>query len=319
MVNGTGNSSVLAASITKESSTQTYITIRTLVDRERRPDAFRTYAYFRWVDDTIDRDELGPHDRNDFLRGQRILLSRCLRGEFPSRVGVEEQMLVDLLQSDLSHDYGLRTYLQGMMDVMTFDVGRRGRFITEDELAWYACRLATAVTEAVYTFVGKDCGAPRIPARYVAANAAHIAHMLRDYLEDLEAGYINIPIEVFEGGGFKAGNIAHAGFRAWVRERVQLARKYFAIGEAYTREMADLRCRIASTCYSLRFEGVLQAIEREGYLLRENYDDCKNISTVSNMLWQSLKLAVGHKAPEPQKGGSTAPRQVRTGIGNSAR
>ena len=46
----------LAPSITKAASRQTYYTIRFLVDRERVADAYRAYAYFRWVDDTLDAD-----------------------------------------------------------------------------------------------------------------------------------------------------------------------------------------------------------------------------------------------------------------------
>ena len=52
------SASTLATSITKSASTQTFYTIRTLVDRELIPDAYRAYAYFRWVDDTLDQDLL---------------------------------------------------------------------------------------------------------------------------------------------------------------------------------------------------------------------------------------------------------------------
>jgi phytoene/squalene synthetase len=44
----------LAPSITKAASKQTYYTVRFLVDHERVADAYRAYAYFRWVDDTLD-------------------------------------------------------------------------------------------------------------------------------------------------------------------------------------------------------------------------------------------------------------------------
>ena len=46
----------LASAITKAASTQTYYTIRFLVDRPRMDDAFRAYAYFRWVDDVLDAE-----------------------------------------------------------------------------------------------------------------------------------------------------------------------------------------------------------------------------------------------------------------------
>ncbi len=44
----------LAAKITKAASRQTYYTIRLLVDRNLVDDAYRTYAYFRWVDDALE-------------------------------------------------------------------------------------------------------------------------------------------------------------------------------------------------------------------------------------------------------------------------
>ena len=46
--------SSLASAITKAASKQTYYTIRFLVDRPLVDDAFRAYAYFRWVDDVVD-------------------------------------------------------------------------------------------------------------------------------------------------------------------------------------------------------------------------------------------------------------------------
>ena len=48
-MNATTSHSTLASSITKAASQQTYYTIRFLVDRERVPDAYRAYAYFRCV------------------------------------------------------------------------------------------------------------------------------------------------------------------------------------------------------------------------------------------------------------------------------
>ena len=45
---------VLAASITQAASKQTYYTIRFLVDDWLVDDAYRAYAYFRWVDDWLD-------------------------------------------------------------------------------------------------------------------------------------------------------------------------------------------------------------------------------------------------------------------------
>ncbi len=43
-----------AEAITRFASEQTYFTIRLLVDRDHVEDAYRAYAYFRWLDDRLD-------------------------------------------------------------------------------------------------------------------------------------------------------------------------------------------------------------------------------------------------------------------------
>jgi hypothetical protein len=45
----------LAAVITKAASRQSYTIVRFLVDRDRIADAYRAYAYFRWMDDHLDQ------------------------------------------------------------------------------------------------------------------------------------------------------------------------------------------------------------------------------------------------------------------------
>src|SRR5215216_4513442 len=107
--------------ITKAASKQTFYTIRYLVDRERVADAYRAYAYFRWVDDTLDAGPNSCPERTAFLKRQRSLLDQCYRGLPTSNVGVQESMLIDLVQQDRDRNSGLHSYLYNMMQVMEFD------------------------------------------------------------------------------------------------------------------------------------------------------------------------------------------------------
>ncbi|HEY3475196.1 MAG TPA: hypothetical protein VGK56_11345, partial [Anaerolineales bacterium] len=63
-----------ASSITRAASKQTYHTIRFLVDRERVENAYRAYAYFRWVDDILDADSGSESERRTFVERQESLL-----------------------------------------------------------------------------------------------------------------------------------------------------------------------------------------------------------------------------------------------------
>ena len=277
-----------ASWITKIASKQTYYTIRFLVDRERVDDAYRAYAYFRWVDDTLDAETMTGVERSTFVQRQKSLLEKCYRGEIPWDLDIREQMLIDLIQSDDEKNSGLYSYLHNMMQVMDFDAGRRGRLISQAELNEYTRWLATAVTDNLHHFIGHGEFAPRDETRYLAVSAAHITHMLRDTYDDLQAGYYNIPREVLEMNHITARDVHSDAYRSWVKSRVQLARDYFEAGRSYFARVQNARCRLACFAYIARFDWLLDTIEKEGYRLRPQYDERKSTRTSLRMGWLAL-------------------------------
>lgn len=269
----------LAPSITKAASEQTYYTIRYLVDSERVADAYRAYAYFRWVDDRLDAESAPSSERTAFLERQKSLLEKCYRGDSPRDADIHERMLVALVQKDTEKNSGLQCYLRNMMGVMDFDVKRRGKLISHWELNEYTRLLASAVTEAMHYFIGHCCHAPQNESRYLAVTAAHITHMLRDTVDDVQAGYYNIPREVLDANQILPSDVASDAYRAWVKSRVQLARNYFKAGRNYLEQVQNPRCRLAGYAYAARFEWLLDTFEREGYLLRPQYAERKRFGT----------------------------------------
>ena len=291
-----------ASAITKAASKQTYFTIRCLVDRDRVEDAYRAYGYFRWVDDILDAEPTTSRERNAFLERQKSLLNKCYRAESFPDATIEERMLVELIQHDHETKSGLQVYLQNMMQVMDFDARRRGSLISQAELNEYTRWLASAVTEAIHHFIGHDDFAPHDETRYLAVSAAHITHMLRDTFDDVQIGYYNIPREVLEANHIGPQDVQHEAYRAWVRDRVQLAREFFRAGKDYFGRVQNPRCRLACFAYIARFEWLLDTIEREGYYLRPKYNERKSTRTGLLMSWLTLSsminsLGVGAPAP----------------------
>lgn len=266
----------LAEAITREASTQTYFTIRCLVDRPLVADAYRAYAYFRWVDDVIDQMSIEKVDRLAFLARQQGIIARCYQGEWPDDLCPEEQLVADLIGHDFDANRGLRTYINQMMAVMAFDAERNGRLISQAELAEYTRCLATAVTEALHYFIGHDDASPQDETRYMAVTGAHITHMLRDAVEDTAVGYYNIPQDYLETHAITPADVTHEVYRGWVQARAQLARHCFAIGRATIAQVENWRCRLAGYAYIARFELVLDAIERDDYWLRPAYPERKS-------------------------------------------
>lgn len=296
-------SAELARSITRAASRQTDLTIALLVDRRRVDDAYRAYAYFRWVDDLLDDASSADVVRRAFLESQRRLIAAAYRGDARAATP-EERILLDLVAGDRRRETGLGLYLRHMMDVMAFDVERRGRLVSAADLAGYSRSLAIAVTEALYYFIGHDLRSPKGPARYQAVIGAHIAHMLRDLPEDFSLGYFNIPPEVLGNRPLDRVDFHDPVVTRWVRGRVALARRGLCEGRAALRDVESLRCRVAERAYTLRFEAVLSQIERAGFVLRPGLGEMG-----SHDAWLMLaRAALGAAAiPVPAAPSSSTP------------
>ena len=284
----------LARKITREASTQTYITIRLLADRPLAPDAYRAYAYFRWLDDIIDAPGTTREARLAFLHRQQQIISRCYAGMPYEDFCPEESLVSSLITGDKDVESGLHTYISQMMAVMAFDARRKGRLISQLELDIYTLRLSMAVTEALHYFIGHDCASPMNETRYLAVTAAHITHMLRDAVEDARNGYFNVPRDYLEKHDLSPTDVNSSAYREWVKSRVGLARKLFAGGRANLAKVENVRCRLAGYAYIARFEVVLDAIEKDNYLLRTEYPERKSKraalqmgTTALSQIWRS--------------------------------
>jgi phytoene/squalene synthetase len=250
-----------AAAATRAASTQSWLTIRWLADRDRRADAFALYAWFRWVDDLVDEHLPDAASRLALVARQR----RVLDGAAPE---APEERLAAWLAGR-----GVRPALDAMLDVMAFDAGRRGRLVAQAELDACTHDLAVAVTESIHHCIGHGRSRPGDPDRYAAVTGAHVAHMLRDMAEDLAVGCCNVPAELLDGRVPAFADLGEPHLRAWVRDRVRYARSCFATGRRYLARVESARCRLAGHAYVARFEWVLDRIERDGYRLRPAYPE----------------------------------------------
>ena len=292
----------LAAQITHAASQQTYLTIRLLADSKRIDDAYRAYAYFRWVDNWLDEPGCPDPERLAFLqRQQRLITADGNKSRESAELNPvpEENLALDLLEREPDKASGLHAYFNNLMAVMEFDTRRRHRLISAHELSSYTHWLAVAVTEAMHYFIGQKCRSPPSARRYFAVSGAHITHMLRDTLDDLATGYYNIPREVLEAGKIEADDVSSPAYREWVQRRVELARGCYRASRSYLARVESLRCRVAAFAYMHRFEGVLDCIEQDGYLLRTEYPEQKRLGLelISWAMWMALQApAMDHAA-----------------------
>jgi phytoene/squalene synthetase len=281
--------SLLAADITRQASKQTYYLFRFFVDQDKKDKAYRTYAYFRWVDDILDGPIGDKDEKLTFVQRQRGILEDLYNGITPLDLESPEELLVDLVESDPSQESGLFLYLDRMMRVMEFDARRWGTEITQEALDAYVDDLAVAVTEVLHYLIGGDQSPTRAENRYHAVTAAHITHMLRDSLDDAQNGYYNIPGKYLRQHDITAMDVGSQAYRDWVCSRVKLARDYFRSGRRYLSQVPNLRCRLVGFAYASRFEWMLRIIEKENFCLREEYPDRKSFKSGLWMFWNTIK------------------------------
>jgi phytoene/squalene synthetase len=132
--------------------------------------------------------------------------------------------------------------------------------------------------------------------------------MLRDTVEDADAGYFNIPAEILKANHITPQDIKSEAYRTWVRSRVELARNYFKSGRNYIHRVASARCRLAGFAYMARFEWLLDTFEKEKYFLRPAYDERKSRLKGWQMGWQALTDMLGLKLPAVPVGSATTPK-----------
>jgi len=286
----------LARSITWAGSKQTYYTARLMVDKELVNDFYRAYAYFRWVDDVVDDSSRSDDERISFVRRQRELIDRLYGDERLDHLTPEEEMVAHLISHDRGENSGLQSFIRNMLAIIEFDAYRKGRLISQQELTWYLDCLGKSVTDGLQHFIGNGHLYPATDNRCLAAVASHITHLLRDTLPDTANGFINIPREYVEAHGISPENVDSPPFRAWVRSRVELARQYYREGRRYLNELDVLRCRIVGHWYCARFEGVLDGIERDGYILRPAYNERRKLSAWVRFAWLAISVTLRYIA-----------------------
>ena len=111
---------LLARTITRSSSKQSYYTACFLVDKDLVDDCCRAYGYFRWADDYIDLNSIPKEDRIAFIARQKSLVERLYRGEMLSDLSPEEEVVADLICHDRGENSGLRSFIRNFMAILEF-------------------------------------------------------------------------------------------------------------------------------------------------------------------------------------------------------
>jgi phytoene/squalene synthetase len=242
---------------------------RLLYDRRSFSYFLLGYAYFRWLDDCIDAPGASSEAIQAVIARQRDLLNSLYQGKKSSMSVREdyEEMLVQILRYDCSHNYLLRTFVMDMFAALEFDARRRYHACSQGELDAYSLALGRSYTNVLQVFVDPKNPTSLNSLAHQAGFAAHQVHMLRDLYIDLALGYCNVSREDLDKFHWKVEDLPETDIHPWV---VKTASKAFHAFQQGLQEIACIsnpRCRLLGYATSAHYMLILKKLQSNGYHL----------------------------------------------------
>jgi len=168
---------------------------------------WKVYVYFRWVDDIIDDMSISQKFKKEFILEQKKKLNAIYSGRRPN-MDYEEKGIYDVIKSFSNHKKKreLKKHIFNMMWTFDYDVKRVGNHIKEKEFMKYSKYIGGAYAfmlihsydpEDHFHRYDNECrkkfNAIPIKVGFDMAHFSHIAHIIRDYKDDIKKGYLNFP------------------------------------------------------------------------------------------------------------------------------
>ena len=183
------------------------------------------WAYIKGLDDLVDEDA-STQDAIENLNAHREMLRCVYAGESTDpQCSVHERYGQYFYAWDRSCGAPLRPPMEEVLDIMGFDLQRRGVVLSRAEIDSYLVRIGSVMINFLFHFVAQ--GRMISDALCKAASRACLyADTLMDLSHDLEFDLINIPVEDLEkyaidpGAGFDA-------FRPWFAACIPEVESYF--------------------------------------------------------------------------------------------
>ena len=177
------------------------------------------YAYARWLDDVVDSGGVPESTKSEIFERQKLILSSYPSVQELRPLSIPESLLCLLLDQDARWGGRMRDSIVETFDTFEFDLARRFRRVRRAELDDYSERMGVSFARSIALLLGVE-GLPTRAELAPLARAGCKTFMLRDLREDLEHGYINIPLE-------DDGIVQDLGLSAWVRlESKRLTKDY---------------------------------------------------------------------------------------------
>lgn len=234
----------LSEEIAKSKSPKAKFILDIFVNKSIRGYLNLSYAYLRWIDDYIDTAKNSLEEKKKFLDRQKFLFDKSLNGETIDYSYTEETFLFYFIQFAVEQKSELIiNAVKNMIDTIEMDLLRLeadGMF-SESEFDLYIEKQSKALYDIiVYFFLPKQYHHIRnTQGRFQAR-----AFIMRDLIEDIDAGLINISREDIKKFDLNLSTIiAKKGLEAWIEKELNEILRML-IDEAKEAKLLPLKYKI---------------------------------------------------------------------------
>lgn len=186
-----------ARNIAKKESPKASVILDFLIDKPGRDYLNLCYSYLRWTDDIVDNPNFPVEYKKNFIEHQKDLISLSYSKESFEPSGIEEACFFHFAEYAVSsNNLLLLEEVKNMVEAMSMDVKRlegSGVF-SSAELEHYINLMSKSVFNILYNFIAFP-GFEYREEFYLGSKFTTTALMIRDLMEDINAGFINIPEE----------------------------------------------------------------------------------------------------------------------------
>lgn len=216
----------LAENIAKERSPKAKFILDHTVKKNKRGYLNLCYAYLRWVDDYVDDPKNDIMNKKSFIERQKFLIDAFVKGEEAEYQNIEETFLFHFIRfAGENKSEFIRNAIINMIDSIEMDVRRLqgdGIFSASD-LELYVRKQSKALYDIlIYFFLPKKYhNIKNTQGRYQAR-----AFIMRDIVEDIDAGLINISHEDIQKFNLDLSSIrAKENLEQWIKEELDNIQK----------------------------------------------------------------------------------------------
>ena len=230
-----------------------------LLPEPKRAALYAVYAWMRRADDLADKTGIDPEQARQRIEDLRTATAQILTGQSrpddPVLIGLKDVHSRFDLRIEPFHDV-----LDGQLDDLA---GRT--YETFDDLREYCRRVASSVGLICISIWGYDDD--RAPGLAVDRGIAlQLTNILRDFVEDLDAGRVYLPAEDFHRHGLDPSSLRRwrdpKRCEAFLREQLDRAESYY-VRSAPLDEMINPTCRPTLWAMTTIYHRLLEKMKRD--------------------------------------------------------